>query len=231
MPLPRLSHGLTDAAHVIELPPLAAILVHAGKNLLEATVIPMVAFYVLLSVYGLRPALIGAFCWSLAMIVLRALRGHRIPGVLAGGLAMLAMRAALAWVTGSVFLYMLQPAMGQMLVALAFGGSVLLRRPLAGILAKDFVPLPASLLALPKMHHCFRLISLLWALTMGAQAVANVSLLTHASLGWFMLLGKIVGTSIGVTAVAASIYLFLKIMRSERVHLVFHWRAPALAVA
>lgn len=63
------------------------------------------------------------------------------------GTVLLKLRTTLAWVTGRVFLHLLQPTLGTFVVAGPFLASVVGCRPLAERLARDFCPLPRLLLA------------------------------------------------------------------------------------
>ena len=50
------------------------------------------------------------------------------------------------------------------MLAAAFAGSALLRRPLTERFARDFVGLPAHITALVKVQRALRRLSLVWAL-------------------------------------------------------------------
>lgn len=210
--------------HVVELPPLVEIARHAGRSVLEASLAPMLVFYLLYQQLGLKAALGGALTWQVAMITRRMLRGERISGMLVGGLAMLLVRCGFAWATGSVIVYLLQPVVGQVLSACAFSSSAWTQRPLAGVFAKDFVPLPAALLAMPHMTGYLCRVSVLFGLASLGQALTNVLLLTHAGVGTTMLLGKVVGSSLTVLAFVLTLLLFRRSMRRHHVRLVVPWR-------
>lgn len=213
--------------HLVEFPPVRSLLGHASRHLLEATVAPLVLFYALLNAVGLRDALLAGLGWSYAALLRRAIRRERIPGVLLLGALLLTARTLIAWLTGSVFLYLLQPTLGTFLVAGLFLASVPLRRPLAGRLAQDFCPLPEGLLANPRMHRFFLRVSLLWALVYVVNGAATLGLLLTATVGTFLVAKTVATALVTGVAIAGSMFLFRRSMAVEGVRLVLHWRAPA----
>ncbi len=211
----------------IELPPVASLVAHAGRHVLEATVAPLVLFYATLNLLGLRGALVAGLLWSYIALVRRVLTRQRIPGVLVIGAVLLTLRTVLAWVTGSVFLYLLQPTLGTFLVAGLFLVSVAARRPLAERLAHDFLPLPDSLLANGRMSRFFAGISLLWAGVYLVNGAATLALLLSSTVGVFLVAKTAASSVLTVCAVALSYGLFRVTMRNEGVRLVLRWRAAA----
>jgi hypothetical protein len=214
---------------VIELPPVANLVTHAGRHLLEATIAPLALFYLTLHLLGLRGALVAGLVWSYSALARRLVLRQRIPGVLVIGAVLLTLRTTLAWVTGSVFLYLLQPTLGTFLVAGLFLVSVLARRPLAERLAHDFCPLPESLLANGRMTRFFAGISLLWAAVYIVNGGATLALLMSSTVGTFLVVKTVASASLTALAVAASYGLFRITMRNEGVRLVLRWRAGTAA--
>ena len=213
----------------VELPPIAGLVAHAGRHLLEATVAPLALFYATLHLLGLRGALAVGLVWSYSALVRRLVTRQRIPGVLLLGAVLLTLRTVLAWVTGSVFLYLLQPTLGTFLVAGLFLVSVAARRPLAGRLALDFCPLPESLLGSARTTRFFMSISLLWAAVYLINGVATLSLLLSSSVGVFLVAKTAASTLLTVVAIAASYGLFRVAVRDQGVRLVLRWRATHAA--
>lgn len=210
----------------LELPPVAGMVAHAGRHLLEATVAPLVLFYATLNLLGLRGALVAGLVWSYSALARRIITRQRIPGILLIGAVLLTLRTVLAWLTGSVFLYLLQPTLGTFAVAGLFLASVAARKPLAAKLARDFCPLPESLLARARMTKFFGTISLLWAGVYIVNGLATLSLLLSSTVGVFLVAKTAASTTLTVAAIAVSYGLFRVAMREEGVRLVLRWRAP-----
>ena len=104
---------------------------------------------------------IAALAWSYGALVRRLVLRRRVPGMLVLGTIGLTVRTVLALVSGSVYLYFLQPTLCTVLVASAFLFSVRGERSLAERLAHDFVPLPPVLLSRPWMRRFFNGVSVL----------------------------------------------------------------------
>lgn len=138
---------------------------------------PLAIFYGTLWLVGVWGALIAAMAWSYAAVVVRLMLGKRVPGLLLLGVAGLTVRTATAFVTGSVFVYFLQPTLGTVVIGLAFLLSVPAGRPLAERLAADFVPLPAALAKHPVAKRLFLRITLLWAFVLLGNAAVTMWLL------------------------------------------------------
>lgn len=209
--------------HIIELPAIRGLLRHAGWHIVEAVVIPMATFYLLLSVAGLTAALVVALVWTYGSIIRRLVIGERVPAILVLGTLLFTVRCVIAFMTNSVFLYFLQPTLGTYLVAALFLLSVPLGKPLAQRLAHDFCPLPDSLLGRATMQRYFLRLSLMWALVYTVNASATLFLLLTQSTGTFMLLKSFSPVLTG-TAVVVSYLWFRRSMRSENV--VLQWGSP-----
>jgi uncharacterized membrane protein len=190
------------------IPRLAALARHATPHVLEATLIPLGLFYGGLGLFGLWGALLAALAWSYTSLLRRLVARRRVPGILLLGIIGLTARTVLALVTGSAFLYFLQPTLGTALVATVFIGSVVLGRPLAMRLAADFVPLPEALLAHAGVRRFFRRISLLWAGVFLANAGISLWLLVSQSLSTFLWTRTVVSIALTGGAVAISTWAF-----------------------
>src|SRR5437868_2253571 len=154
--------SLPLAANTIHLPAPRAFLRHALPSLVESTVGPVALFYAMLSLLGLRGALLATVAFAYVALARRVVTGRPVPGMLVLACALLTVRTALAMATGSAFVYFLQPTLGTFLVAGAFLISVPAGRPLAERLAQDFCPLDPALLRQPWVRKSFLRVSLLW---------------------------------------------------------------------
>lgn len=187
----------------LELPRLRVLARHALPRLIEGTIVPLALFYGALALVGVWGALLIALAWCYCALGWRFLRGHRIPGLLAIGALGLTARTVIAFASGSIFMYFLQPTLTTLAVGAAFLVSVPAGRPLAERLAVDFFPLPEHLLAQPTIRRVFVRITLLWALVNVVNAAATVWLLVTQPIGVY-LLGKTV-VSMGVMAAAITL--------------------------
>jgi len=209
------------ATHTLELPHPVRLLKTAAFRLLESTIAPLVLFYGLLSLTGLRIGLLAALGWSYAAMLVRMRNGKRIPGILLLGAALLTVRTCLALATGSVFVYFLQPTLATFVLAGLFLVSIRSSQPLVERLAHDFCPLPESLMSTGKLRQFFLQLSLLWALVYAVNGAATLILLLTSSLGTFLVVRTIGSTALTVSAIACSYLWFRSSLRREGV--VLRW--------
>jgi hypothetical protein len=214
---------------VLHLPSPLASLRHSLPALIEGVVGPFAVFYVLLLVTGMKGALIGGLVWCYAAMARHLVRRRRPPGTVVLGAAILTARTAIAFATGSTFLYFAQPMLGTALVALLFLGTGLIRRPLVEKLARDFCPLDPSVLARPAVRRFFLQISVLWGAVLLTNAGLVFWLLLTTSLKAFVL--ERTASSWALTAIAAlcSTAWFVRAMRREG--LLVRWGAKPAASA
>jgi hypothetical protein len=219
---------MKPAAPVFEIPHLRALAGHAVPHLVEATLVPLVVFYVTLWAIGVWGALAAALAWSYGALLRRVLTGRRIPGVLAIGAALQTVRTVIAVMSGSTFVYFLQPSLGTVAVAGAFLLSVPAGRPLAERLAADFLPIDPQLLARPHMRRFFTGISLLWAGAHLTNAAVTVWLLVSQPVATYVLARTFVSLAATSGAIAVSALWFFRSMRRNGVQVRFGSRgAPA----
>ena len=132
------------------------------------------------------------------------------------------------FLTGSAFIYFLQPVAGTVALATAIAASALAGRPILDRLAHEFCPFPAELSAHLREQRFFSRLSTVWAVTYLINAVGTIWLLRSMSVGGFVVLKSVLGPALTITAVAASLLYFHLAMRNQDVHI--RWRhrtAPA----
>ena len=195
-----------------EIPRLRILARHALPNVVEGTLIPVGLFLVMLQVLGLWGAMAVGLGWSYVAILRRVVARRRVPGIMILGSVTLTARCALAFATGSSFLYFLQPTLGTALVATAFLLSVPFGRPLAQRLAADFCPIPPHVMANRHVRRFFLQISLLWAFIGFLNASVALWLQFSQSVGTFVLAKSLTSAGITVTAIAISVFWFKRSM-------------------
>jgi hypothetical protein len=147
---------------VIEIPHLRGTLARAVVLLLETVIVPSVLLALLLHFAGLVPALCAVLGWSALVIGARRLFRRDLPRTLLLCTGMLVSRACFALITSSALVYVLQPALGSVVMFLIFVGSAVIGRPITARLAKDFVRLPAELFAHRTVNRVFVEVAFLW---------------------------------------------------------------------
>lgn len=219
----------TEPAHVIDLAPPRVLLVHAGRTVLLASVIPMGLFYLALGLSGLTVAVAVAAGWYYAGLLIRVARRRPVMGAAFLGAGLMTVRAFVAFWTGSAFLFFLQPVAGTIATATALAITALAGRPLLERLMHDFVPLPAPLSDCLRANRFFDYTSLVWSLIYFVNAAGTVWLLTTASIGGFLVLKTVFSPVLTAIAVTATYLLFRRLLRRDGVQI--RWRRPAPAPA
>jgi len=174
--VPKAGHHASEPV-VVEIHGLRPTLLRAARLLVEAALVPTLLLGLLLHTVGLAAALGAAVGWCYLTVAVRWYRSRHLPGTLLLCAGMFSGRAAVALATSSAFIYLLQPVVGSCVMALLFLGSAALGRPVTVRLARDFVSLPAEVLARRGVRRVFTKVALLWGASRVADAAMNVSFL------------------------------------------------------
>lgn len=193
------------------------VLRHALPVILESVVAPVAAYYCVLLIAGFRGALLGALAWSYFLIGRRLYRHERVSTLLMLGTALLTLRTVISFITGSAFMYFIQPTVSAFLASFLLILTALLGRPFTQRFARDFCPLTPELLARPSVHRFFVRISFLWALTMFLNGAIVLTLLLTVSTRSFPIERLGVTLSLTAAAIFFSITRFARAMRRDGV--------------
>lgn len=164
-------------ADVLEISGLRATLGRAARLLLEAVVVPTVLLAALLHVIGTTRSILVAVGWCVCAIAFRWLVDRRLPGTLLLGSAALAARAAFALLSGSLLVYLLQPVLGSIVMAVLFLGSAAFGRPITMRLARDFVHVPAHILDRRGVRRMFTEVAVIWGVSRLIDVAMNLGFL------------------------------------------------------
>ncbi len=203
---------MTAAAH-FDLPRLRDMARHAVPHAVEASLIPLVLFYGTLRVMGVWSALLASLAWCYVGLVRRLVRRQPVPGLLVIAALGLTARTVVAFASGSVFVYFLQPTLTTVLVAGAFLLSVPAGCPLAKRLATDMFPLPEALLARPAIERIFARITLLWGVINLVNAAVTLVLLLVMPVETYVLSKAAISAVVMVGGVLVSTWWFKRALR------------------
>jgi hypothetical protein len=205
----------------VEIPRITTLARHAIPRLIEGTVIPVAIFLVVLRLVGVRGAIVSGLVWCVGAIAVRVATRQPIPGILLLGTITLVTRTVLALATGSAFVYFLQPSLATAGLAFVFASSVVVRHPLAEVLARDFCPLPPDFVGDPRVRRVFAQITLLWAGVQLTSATLSLWLLLSQSTTTFVLARTAMSFTLTPLAIGASTALFLRSMRRHGIRVSF----------
>jgi hypothetical protein len=196
-------------------PPLSAVVRHLSVSLLTANIIPTVLFYLFLLAGNIWMALIAAMVWCYAALAWRVGTRRRASALLWIALVGLTAKTALAFASGSTFVYFLQPALTDAAVALVFLVSLITAQPFVARLAADFYPMDADLAGRPRIQRLFWRLTLLWATICGAKAVVSLWLLETLSTSSYVTAKTVIGPSAAIAGAALTVVLAVRVARHE----------------
>jgi intracellular septation protein A len=147
---------------VIEVGNLRPMLLRAGRLFIETVLVPTGLFYLLLHTAGLVAGLVGVISWSVVVVAGRWIFGRRLPGTLLVCAGVLCGRACVALLLTSAVVYLMQPVVGSVLMAMLFLGSAAIGRPVTVRLARDFIELPAQLFHRHGVRRMFAQVAVVW---------------------------------------------------------------------
>jgi len=196
------------------LPSLRAVARHALPALLESTIVPGALFYLVLLLDGFHGALIAALAWSVLALGRRLVQGRKVPAVLVLSVFLVSARTVVAYVTGSAFLYFVQPTASTFLVAVLFLVTAAVRRPIIERLARDFCPLDPEMFSRPFVRRFFLRLSLLWFVVLATQAGFVMWLLLESSVRTFVVERSLVSGVLTAGGIVLSTLWFVRVMRT-----------------
>jgi hypothetical protein len=196
-------------------PRLGTIIRRVGLSLLIACVVPGTMFFLCYQLAGVWTAILAALGWSYGALAFRALSGRRTSGLLVLTAVILTGRTVISLVTGSTFLYFLQPVISDGLVGTAFLLSLATARPVVARLAGDFYPMDHEVAMRPRVRRLFWHLTMLWALLCLGKATMTMWLLQSTSLDTLVLVKSISVPTINTLAAIATISAAVVVARKE----------------
>lgn len=194
-----------------------------SMQVIEGTVVPAMIFWAMLHLSGLVWALFAALAWCYLAIARRWVRGTALPAVLVLGALLFTTRTGVALAFHSTFVYLLTPTINAFVLAAAFAGSALMRRPLTERFARDFVGLPAHVTALVKVQRALRHLSLVWALVNVVNGAVALQLLVADRYDAVLLARSVMTPVLSAFAVACCVLMGRRALRAEGIHLHLRW--------
>lgn len=206
---------MPDHRTLIHLPSLGSLVRHAGRPLLESTLIPLALFWILFTHAGFDAGVIGALCWSGLAIGRRLVLRRKVPAVLWLTTTLLVVRTAVGLWTHSAFLYFLQPTVQNFVFAGLLVLTLGLKQPLLARLADDFCAFPDALTEHPTMKSFFRKVSLLWAAVFLVNGVTTLAVLATQTVGNFLMVSTAGSYSLVAVGIGVSLWWLHRSMKGE----------------
>jgi hypothetical protein len=184
-------------------------------NIIEATIIPAILFYVLVVTVSGTAAIIAAMAWATVAVLRRVVVRQRIPSILLLGTLGLVVRTVVGLLSGSMFFYFVQPLATAVALGFLFLGSVLVGRPLISRLAHDFCPIAPEVLLRPAVVRLFVGLTVLWAGVHLLTAATTFGMLVSMPVATFVLVKTVTSMSITAAAIALTVSWSIRIARRE----------------
>jgi hypothetical protein len=195
---------------------LRAVARRGLPNVIEATVIPAILFYVLVVAVGDVAAIIGAMAWAFVAVGRRLVVRAPIPSILVLGTLGILVRTGVGLLSGSMFAYFLQPLASTVALGALFLASVYVGRPVIGRLAHDFCPISPEVASRPAVASLFVGLTVLWAGVHLLTAATTFGMLVSLPVSTFVLVKTITSMAITVTAIVLTVTWSIRVARREQ---------------
>ena len=195
---------------------LLAVARRGLPNVAEATLVPAILFFVIVTTVGAAIAMAAVLVWGYGAILRRVLRAARIPTVLLLATLGLTVKTLVGLLSGSTFAYFLQPVATTVVVAGVLVGSLLVGRPLVARFAHDFCPVAPDVARRPAVVRLFIGLTVLWAGAQLLTAAITFGMLVTLSLPMFVALKTVVYVAISITAIVITVSWALRTARKEQ---------------
>jgi intracellular septation protein A len=158
-------------------------------------IVPVLVFYGLWRSAGLAVAVVASTVLSLAIAAWQVRHGRQ------GGLAVVSavfvvVQALVALAAHSATVYLAQPVVVSAVWGFVYLGSVLVNRPLIGVLANAWYPFPDWFQQSKPYRREFGLQSLVWAAYCLGRAALRLYVLLHTGVGGFVVISVVSGTPV-----------------------------------
>jgi hypothetical protein len=178
-------------------------------------ILPILTFYLLYRVGGPMLGILGGMTVSLLALAIQARRIGRLDPIVLLPMAVILIQGSAAIALDSVELYLAAPAVENILWGIALTGSVLLRRPLVRVIARELDLIPAGYADSATVGHALRHVTLAWGLAAFVKAAIRLWLLFSLPLEAFLVVHTVVNFTINGATTAFSFWWPLRATRRE----------------
>lgn len=147
----------------IELPRPWRLLRTAAVSLGESFGVPVGAFLIVDAVAGQRAGLIAGLAITWFVALARKVVTGAVPGLVLISVVLLSLQTALAFMTGQMWIYLLQLPLAKFMLFLVFARTAPTTSPIVGRLAGEVVALPHAWITHDDLHRFFRGATWLWS--------------------------------------------------------------------
>jgi intracellular septation protein A len=182
-----------------------AILLGSGPRFARDAFGPVLAFYVGLKLSGLVLGIIAATVVALAAWQWER-RSERAGLMARISLGLVILQAVIGLVADDAKIYLAQPVLISGLYGLAFIGSALIGRPLAGAFASEMHTFPPEVLNSATFRSVFGRVSLVWGIFLLARAGLRMASLSSLSIDGFVAASFVTGVPLTTLLLSWSVW-------------------------
>jgi intracellular septation protein A len=186
-----------------------------GSRFLVGGILPVLTFYLGFRLGGAVVGILAGMTVSLAVLAIQVRRIRRLDPIVVVPMLVILVQGGLALATGSVDLYLAAPAVEAVIWGVVLVGSVVLRRPLVPLIARELGMVPERFAKSVGMQRSLTLLTLAWGVAAFAKAGLRLWLLTLLPLEAFLIAVALGITSINVVMIGLSVWLPLVMVRRQ----------------
>ncbi len=194
-------------------PSVGSIFLGGLPGALREGVLPLAAFYAGLRLSGLVAGMAAAAAASVVVYAFERRAGR--DGLLVRlSLAFLVVQTLIGVVSNSATAYLALPVLSTAVWGLAFLGSVVIRRPLAGALACAWYPFPPEFRETALFKRVYGIESVVWGVYLVARSALRLAVLLYAGAGGYLIV-VISGTPVTIALLVWSIWYAVRRLSDE----------------
>ena len=172
-----------------------SILLGSGPRFARDAFGPVLAFYLGWKVLGLTAGI--ALATAVSLLAWLSEKRRQRPGVMARvSLAIVFVQAAIGLLSGSEVAFFAPAVLINLVYGLAFAGSALIGRPLAGVFASEMTNIPDEVRSSDTYRVVFGRISFVWGAYLIVRALARFALLVAVGVDAFVATNLVTGAPV-----------------------------------
>lgn len=180
-----------------------------------AGVLPVVCFYLGYRTAGPVPGILAGMVATLLALGIQALRLRRLDPVAVLPMILILAQGTIAGLAGSTEIYLAAPAVEAVIWGVVLIGSVITRRPLVPLIARELGVVPRSLSESVGLQRSLAILTLGWGLVAFAKAGIRIWLLMILPLEVFLIAVTVAIAALNLAMLGFSVWLPFRMVRAS----------------
>jgi intracellular septation protein A len=180
-----------------------------------AGLLPIASFYILFRLFGPTAGIAGGMGMSLLALAVQLRRLGRVDPIVVVPMAVILIQGSAALLLDSVQLYLAAPSVENTLWGVVLVGSVVARRPLVRVIARELGLIPSTYASSATVSKAFGQVTLAWGLAAFLKAGVRLWLLFALPLEAFLVVATIFHLALNSAMVAFSFWWPLRAARTS----------------